>query len=91
MDNTVTKVVGVFVRFLTSSITIYQLLEIQVVRRTLIFLGSLAAADRAAIDEGSMIDFELLIYSTASFPTLSDGQLQRALIARALVQQTEYI
>jgi iron complex transport system ATP-binding protein len=76
-------------RSISKSITIYQLLEISRAPYTN-FLGSLTAGDRAVIDD-ILTDFELIDLQHRLLSTLSDGQLQRALIARALVQQTEYI
>lgn len=76
-------------RSISKSITVNQLLEISRAPYTN-FLGDLTATDRTIID-GTVVDFELSDLQHRQLSTLSDGQLQRALIARSLVQQTEYI
>ncbi|MEP3043401.1 ABC transporter ATP-binding protein, partial [Nonlabens ulvanivorans] len=54
------------------------------------FLGKLTPSDIAFVEE-IMTDFEILKMRSRRLSTLSDGQLQRVLIARALVQDTPYI
>ncbi|KQC33863.1 iron ABC transporter ATP-binding protein [Nonlabens sp. YIK11] len=76
-------------RSISKSITVRQLLEISRAPYTN-FLGSLTAADQEIIDK-TLTDFELLDLQKRQLSTLSDGQLQRALIARSLVQDTDYI
>ncbi|SCY12056.1 iron complex transport system ATP-binding protein [Nonlabens sp. Hel1_33_55] len=76
-------------RSMSTSITVRQLLEISRAPYTN-FLGKLTPADQSVIDQ-ILTDFELTELKERQLSTLSDGQLQRALIARALVQETEYI
>lgn len=54
------------------------------------FIGKLTPSDIAFVEE-IMTDFEILKMRSRRLSTLSDGQLQRVLIARALVQDTPYI
>jgi iron complex transport system ATP-binding protein len=54
------------------------------------FIGKLSPADHDAINE--VVDiFDLSTLISRSLGTLSDGQLQRVLIARAIVQDTPFI
>ncbi|WP_194849971.1 ABC transporter ATP-binding protein [Nonlabens antarcticus] len=76
-------------RSISKSITVNQLLEISRAPYTN-FLGSLTAIDQEIINN-IITDFELVDLRHRQLSTLSDGQLQRALIARSLVQQTDYI
>ncbi|BAO56571.1 iron(III) ABC transporter, ATP-binding protein, putative [Nonlabens marinus S1-08] len=76
-------------RAISKSITVMQLLEISRAPYTN-FLGRLTAEDELVIHT-VVADFELKDLQYRQLSTLSDGQLQRALIARALVQQTDYI
>ncbi|MGJ8684320.1 MAG: ABC transporter ATP-binding protein [Nonlabens sp.] len=54
------------------------------------FIGKLTPADLDFVD-GIMEDFGIIEMRKRRLSTLSDGQLQRVLIARALVQDTPYI
>ncbi len=76
-------------RSLSKSITVQQLLEISRAPYTNL-LGKLAAGDFKVINS-IKTQFELEKLAHRQLSTLSDGQLQRALIARALVQETDYI
>jgi iron complex transport system ATP-binding protein len=76
-------------RSISKALTVNQLLEISRAPYTN-FLGTLTTADQEIID-GVTQDFELENLRDRELSTLSDGQLQRALIARTLVQQTDYI
>jgi len=76
-------------RSISRSITVNQLLEISRAPYTN-FLGKLTPEDQAIIQQ-TLTDFELLDLQHRQLSTLSDGQLQRALIARSLVQETDYI
>jgi len=76
-------------RSISRSITVNQLLEISRAPYTN-FLGKLTPDDQVIIQQ-TLTDFELLDLQYRQLSTLSDGQLQRALIARSLVQETDYI
>lgn len=76
-------------RSISKAITIHQLLEISRAPYTN-FIGKLNKEDREVID-AVLTNFELVELQHRQLSSLSDGQLQRALIARALVQQTDYI
>lgn len=76
-------------RSISKAITISQLLEISRSPYTN-YLGKLNEKDQQVIDQ-ILIDFELNNLKSRQLATLSDGQLQRALIARSLVQETDYI
>jgi iron complex transport system ATP-binding protein len=54
------------------------------------FYGTLKAQDRAIVSQ-VIQDFELESLRKRTLATLSDGQLQRVLIARAVAQDTPYI
>lgn len=54
------------------------------------FLGKRTPGDRDLVD-AIMADFNITKLRSRRLSTLSDGQLQRVLIARALVQDTPYI
>ena len=54
------------------------------------FIGNLSSVDIDFVN-GIMEDFDILEMRSRRLSTLSDGQLQRVLIARALVQDTPYI
>ena len=54
------------------------------------WLGSLSEADRESV-RGALEEMELLDLADRACYTLSDGQLQRVLIARALAQETPVI
>jgi iron complex transport system ATP-binding protein len=76
-------------RSMSKSITVQQLLEISRAPYTN-FLGKLTEKDQEVIDKVKA-DFDIIDLAHRQLSTLSDGQLQRALIARALVQETDYI
>lgn len=54
------------------------------------YIGKLTDDDHAIID-GTLESFDLKSLENRKAGTLSDGQLQRVLIARAIVQDTDYI
>ncbi|WP_438963140.1 ABC transporter ATP-binding protein [Nonlabens sp.] len=54
------------------------------------FIGQLTAADHDVVD-AIMEDLDIIKLRSRRLSTLSDGQLQRVLIARAMVQDTPYI
>jgi iron complex transport system ATP-binding protein len=70
-------------------LTVLELLEISRAPYTT-FTGKLVAADKEIIEQ-TMELFECKALSSKRLQTLSDGQLQRALVARALVQDTPYL
>ncbi len=76
-------------RSLSQSLTVLQLLEISRSPYTNL-LGKIQASDRVVIDY-VLTHFDLESLASRQLNTLSDGQLQRALIARSLVQETDYI
>ncbi|WP_164549903.1 ABC transporter ATP-binding protein [Nonlabens ponticola] len=76
-------------RNMSQSLTVRQLLEITRSPYT-DFLGRLGNEDQTII-ESTIQDFELQDLENRPLHQLSDGQVQRALIARCIVQDTEYI
>jgi len=54
------------------------------------FIGKLSPVDISFVQE-IMVELDIIKMSSRRLSTLSDGQLQRVLIARALVQDTPYI
>jgi len=76
-------------RELNPLLTVLELLEISRAPYTT-FIGKLAAADKEIIAV-TMELFDCRTLAHKRLNTLSDGQLQRVLVARALVQDTPYI
>ncbi|WP_304016917.1 ABC transporter ATP-binding protein [Nonlabens dokdonensis] len=70
-------------------LTVRELLELSRAPYTN-YMGKLAAKDHEIINE-VLEKFDLLSLHNRKAGTLSDGQLQRVLIARAIVQDTDYI
>lgn len=54
------------------------------------WLGQLSAADRRAVDE-ALEQVEMLPFAERTMDSMSDGECQRVMIARALAQDTENI
>ncbi|AGC78077.1 iron complex transport system ATP-binding protein [Nonlabens dokdonensis] len=76
-------------RAFSQFLTVRELLELSRAPYTN-YIGKLAAMDHEIIDE-VLEKFDLHKLHDRKAGTLSDGQLQRVLIARAIVQDTDYI